>query len=73
MTAEHFLDAKTEQAMRARIVELYDRHGLTAFRLRGVQQAIDLLLDADALTPAQLAAISREARRRVLAFAANAC
>ena len=46
MTAEHFIDAKTEQAMRARIVELYNRHGLKAFRLPGVQQAIALLVDA---------------------------
>jgi hypothetical protein len=68
MTADHFIDAKTEQMMRARIIELYDRHGLKAFRLPGVQQAIDLLLDADdsrtRLSPATLAEIVRAFRRR---------
>ena len=34
------------QIIRARSVELYDIHGLRAFQLPGVQQAIDLLLDA---------------------------
>ena len=53
----------------ARIVELYDRHGLEAFGLPGVQQSIDLLLNADPrtrLNQAQLAAIYRawrESRR----------
>jgi hypothetical protein len=46
----HFVDDAMRQAIRARIVELHDRHGLTAFRLPGVQQAIDLLLDADSAT-----------------------
>jgi hypothetical protein len=55
----HFVDAAMRQAIRARILELYDRHGSAAFRLPGVQKAIDLLLDADALTPAQLAAAGR--------------
>jgi hypothetical protein len=62
----HFVDEAMRQAIRARIVELYDRHGLKAFRFPGVQKAIDLLVDADALTPEQLAEVSREARRRVL-------
>jgi hypothetical protein len=62
MTAEHFIDAKTEQTMRARIVELYDRHGLKAFRLPGVQQAIALLVDAR-MPPIPREALSERALR----------
>jgi hypothetical protein len=42
----HFVDDRMCQIIRARIVELYDSHGLAAFRFPGVQKAIDLLLDA---------------------------
>jgi hypothetical protein len=63
MTADHFIDAKTEQAMRARIVELYHRHGLKAFRLPGVQQAIALLVDAR-MPPIPREALSERALRR---------
>ena len=33
MTLPSFLDAAMQKAIRARIVELYDRHGLAAFQL----------------------------------------
>jgi hypothetical protein len=46
MTDPHFVDEKIRLSIRARIVELYDGHGLAAFRFPGVQKAIDLLLDA---------------------------
>jgi hypothetical protein len=42
----HFVDDRLRQIIRARIVELYDSHGLAAFQFPGVQKAIDLLLDA---------------------------
>jgi hypothetical protein len=46
MTDPHFVDEKMRLTIRARIVKLYDSHGLAAFQLPGVQKAIDLLLDA---------------------------
>jgi hypothetical protein len=47
MSTDHFIDAKTAKMIRARILELYATHGDKAFRLPGVQKAIDLLLDPD--------------------------
>jgi hypothetical protein len=46
MTDPNFVDEKMRLIIRARIVELYDSHGLAAFQFPGVQKAINLLLDA---------------------------
>ena len=67
MTIPSFLDAAMQKAIRARIVELYDRHALAAFQLPEVKKAIELLLDADPasrLSPEKLAEIHRAWRQR---------
>jgi hypothetical protein len=53
---------RTRKVLRALILELYAAHGLTAFRLQSVRDAIELIIDLD-LAP-QLAATKAAAAAR---------